>query len=146
MKSSALWLRAASVLTLIHAVLHTIGGVFGKPDPGPASVAALAMQTNQFQFLGNTRSYWNFYIGFGLGLTIFLTIDAVVLWLLASLAKSDAVNLRPIILAYAIGYLAFAVNSYVYFFFAPVVTELLIVLCLTVAILAAKPARSEKAA
>ena len=27
-----IYLRAASLLTLLHAVLHTIGGVFGKPD------------------------------------------------------------------------------------------------------------------
>jgi len=146
MKSSVLLLRAASLLTLIHAVLHTIGGVFGKPDPGPASIAVLAMQTNQFQWMGNTRSYWNFYIGFGLGITIFLTLDAIVLWLLASLAKSEAARLRPIILAYAIGYTAFAVNSYVYFFLGAVVTEILIVLCLAGAAVAAKPARSPEIA
>jgi hypothetical protein len=142
MKSSVLCLRAASVLTLIHAVLHTIGGVFGKPDPGPASVAVLAMQTNQFQWMGNARSYWDFYIGFGLGITIFLTLDAIVLWLLASLARSEAARLRPIILAYALGYLVFAVNSYVYFFLGAVITEILIVLCLAGAFLMAKPVRS----
>jgi hypothetical protein len=146
MKSSVLFLRAASLLTMIHAVLHTIGGVFGKPDPGPASVAVLAMKANQFQWVGNTRSYWDFYIGFGLGITIFLTLDAIVLWLLASLARSEAPRLRPIILVYALGYLTFAVNSYVYFFLGAVVTELLIVLCLTVAMLTAKPAREGKAA
>jgi hypothetical protein len=26
-----IFLRVASILTLVHAVLHTIGGVFGKP-------------------------------------------------------------------------------------------------------------------
>ena len=33
---STIFLRIASVLTLIHAILHTIGGVFGKPEPGAA--------------------------------------------------------------------------------------------------------------
>ena len=28
------FLRIASVLTFIHSVLHTIGGVFSGPDPG----------------------------------------------------------------------------------------------------------------
>jgi hypothetical protein len=36
----ALFLRIASVLTFIHAVLRTIGGVFGKVEPGPALVFA----------------------------------------------------------------------------------------------------------
>ena len=29
-----LYLRIASILTLIHSILHTIGGVFGKPPSG----------------------------------------------------------------------------------------------------------------
>jgi hypothetical protein len=141
MNRSVLWLRAASVLTLIHAALHTIGGVFGKPGPGPATVAVEAMKSNPFVWMGNTRSYWDFYIGFGLGISIFLTLDAIVLWLLASLARTDATRLRPILLAYALGYLAFAVNSYVYFFLGAVITEILIVLCIASALLAARPAR-----
>lgn len=145
MKSFALWLRAASVVTLIHAILHTIGGVFGKPEPGPASVAVLAMKANQFQWMGNTRSYWDFYFGFGLGITIFLTLDAIVLWLLASLAKSEAARLRPVILVYAFGYLVFAVNSYAYFFLGAVVTEIVIVLLLAGALIAARPPRHEDA-
>src|ERR1700738_4550594 len=35
----AIFLRIASVLTLIHAVLHTIGGVFSKPGLGADGVA-----------------------------------------------------------------------------------------------------------
>jgi len=31
----ALFLRIAAVLTFVHAVLHTIGGVLAEPDPGP---------------------------------------------------------------------------------------------------------------
>jgi len=48
MNKPVVFLRIASVLTLIHAVLHTIGGVFGSVDPGPAAVAVAAMKANQF--------------------------------------------------------------------------------------------------
>ncbi len=37
MMKSVLFLRIAAVLTFIHAVLHTIGGVFGEVGPGPAA-------------------------------------------------------------------------------------------------------------
>ncbi len=47
-----IFLRIASVLTLIHAVLHTIGGVFGSADPGPATVAVTAMKLNTFALVG----------------------------------------------------------------------------------------------
>jgi hypothetical protein len=39
-----------------------------------------------------------------------------------------------------VGYLAFAVNSYIYFFPVPIVFEFLIALCLGLAILGSKPA------
>ena len=144
-----LFLRIASVLTLIHAVLHTIGGVFGKVGPGPAAVAVEAMKTNQFLLMGNMRSFWDFYHGLGLGVTISLTAEAVVFWQLGKLAKTDALRLRPIVATFLLAYLALAVNSYTYFFPGPVIAEIVIVLCLGMAIVTAKavePARSAQLA
>ncbi len=134
-----IFLRIASVLTLIHAVLHTIGGVFGKPDPGVQAATVLAMKTNQFPFLGSTRSFWDFYIGMGLAVSIFLTVEALVFWLLSSLAKTQARKLRPILATFAVGYLVFAVDSYRFFFLGPMVTEIIIAVCLGMAIVTAMP-------
>jgi hypothetical protein len=139
MNRPVLFLRIASVLTLIHAVLHTIGGVFSQPDPGPAAVAFEAMKVNQFLLMGNMRSYWHFYRGMGLAVTIFLTFEAVVFWQLGSLAKTHALRLRPIMVTFAIAYFAMAVNSYKYFFIAPVIVESVIAACLVWAIVTAKP-------
>src|ERR1700722_10650389 len=129
-----IFLRIASVLTFIHSVLHTIGGVFGKPTPGPAEAAVAAMQANHFLLMGNMRSYWEFYRGMGLAVTIFLTVEAIVFWLLASLAKTEAAQLRPILAVFAAGYLVFALDSFEYFFIFPVITEILIALCFILAI------------
>lgn len=134
--------RIASTLTLVHAVLHTIGGVFGKPAPGLQEATVLVMKANQFPLMGNTRSFWDFYHGMGLGLSISMTAEAIVLWQLSALAKEGARELRPILATFALGYLVLAVNSYEYFFFGPVVTEILIALCLVAAIVAAAPARA----
>jgi hypothetical protein len=136
-----IYLRAASLLTLLHAVLHTIGGVFGKPDPGPQQVAVAAMKANQFPLMGVTRSYWSFYMGMGLTASIFLTIVAIVLWQLSSLAKTDACRLRPICMSFLLAFLLLAVNSSIYFFPAPVFVELLIAICLAMAIFASRPRR-----
>ena len=132
------FLRIASVLTFIHSILHTIGGVFGKPVNGAAAAVAAHMRTT-FPVFGLTRSYSDFYLGMGLGVTIFLTMDALLMWILASLAKRDAARVRPLMVVFALGYLAFAVNSFTFFFQAPVVVELLIVACLIAAIVTAKP-------
>ena len=142
----AIFLRIASVLTMIHAILHTIGGVFGKPEPGVAAMVAEAMRANRFPVLGVTRSYADFYFGMGLGLTILLTAEALVFWLLASLAKSESARLRPILAVFVAGYLALAVNSWFFFFAPPVIVETLIALCLGMAMMTARPANQESAA
>lgn len=134
-----LYLRIASILTLIHSVLHTVGGVFGKP-PSAAAVTVLAiMRGYRFPILGVTRSYADFYRGMGLCVTIFLTLEALVFWQLASLAKSDAARLRPIMAAFLVGYLALAVNSYLFFFSGPLITELLIAACFAASFVTAEP-------
>lgn len=122
---TVVFLRIASVLTLIHSVLHTIGGVFGKPVNAAAAAVAANMRT-PFPVLGVTRSYSDFYLGMGLAVTIFLTMDAALLWVLSNMARSDGVRLRPLIFLFAFGYLAFAADSYLLFFSLPVITELLI--------------------
>lgn len=134
------FLRMASVLTLIHSALHTIGGVFGKPAPGIGAATYAVMQANYFQVLGVTRSYAEFYRGLGLGLTIALTAEGLLFWQLVSLAKKYPAEIRPILWVFASAYLIIAVNSYTYFFNGPVVAEVLIAGCLIGAIATAKPA------
>ena len=138
MNKPVLFLRIAAALTFIHAVLHTIGGVFGDIGPGPAAVAVEAMKTNQFLLMGHMRSFWDFYRGMGLGATISLTAEAILFWQLASLAKTDAQRLRPIMATFLVAYAVFAVNSYTYFFLGPVIAESMIVACLGLALLTAK--------
>lgn len=123
MKSTTL-LRTASVLTLIHAVLHTVGGLFSPPEHGPDEINVLnTMKAFQFDFMGSMRSYWDFYFGFGLIVTLFLLLDAVLLWQLASLAKSDAEKARPFMLTLLGAFAAMMVLSWLYFFIAPLVVE-----------------------
>lgn len=134
----AVFLRIASILTLIHSVLHTVGGVFGKPMAGPAEQTVAVMKSNHFMLMGSLRSYWDFYMGMGLSVTIFLTVEAIVFWLLASFAATEGAKLRPILFVFALGYLVFAVNSFHFFFLPPVIVEVLIAVCLVLAAFTAK--------
>ena len=134
MMKPVLFLRVAAILTSIQAVLHTLGGVFGKPGTGPATVAVQAMKMNQFLLMGHTRSFWDFYRGLGLGVTISLTAEAVLFWQLSSAAKTDARRVRPILATFLVAYAVLAVNSYAYFFLGPVLAEIFIAGCLGMAI------------
>ncbi len=138
MNKPVVFLRIAAVLTFIHAVGHTVGGVFGRIDPGAATVAVQAMKTNQFVLFGHMRSFWGFYRGMGLGLTIFLTSESIVFWQLSSLAKTEIERFRPLLVTFAVAYAVFAVNSYSHFFFGPVAFEILIATSLVSAIATAK--------
>ena len=126
----AVCLRIASALTLVHGLTHTIGGVFGKTDPGPMQAAVSAMQADTFPVLGITRSFWGFHLGFGLAITMFLTMEAVVFWQFSLLTQSEVARLRPVIATFTAGYVVFAAISYRFFFWPPVVAELLIAGCL----------------
>jgi glycerol uptake facilitator-like aquaporin len=139
-----IFLRIASVLTFIHAVMHTVGGVFGPTAPGPATVAVQAMKVNQFLLMGHTRSYWDFYRGLGLGISVFLTFEAIIFWQLSSLARTGARRLRPILSTFLIAYLALAVNSNTYFFFGPILAEILIAACLGAAIFTSESRAEEQ--
>jgi hypothetical protein len=69
------------------------------------------MKMNRFLLMGHTRSYWDFYRGLGLGVTVFLMAEAVLFWQLGSLTKTDARRLRPILSTFLVAYIALAVNS-----------------------------------
>jgi hypothetical protein len=97
------------------------------------------MKMNQFLLMGHMRSFWDFYRGLGLGATISLTAEAILFWQLASLAKTEAQRLRPIMATFLVAYTALAVNSYTYFFLGPVIAEIFIAAFLGLAIVTAKP-------
>ena len=136
---ATVFLRVASILTLLQAVLHTIGGVFGKPVPGAGAAAVVAMKSNQFLVTGLNRSYWDFFIGFGLAITAFLGAEGLIFWLLGNLAKSDGARLRPILWIFFLAYGVLAVDAARYFFPPPLIGDSLIALCLLGAIVTVKP-------
>jgi hypothetical protein len=83
-------LRSASVLTLAHALLISFAGLLSGTSKNQDEVSLLsAMKALQFDAMGSLRTYWDFYLGFGLFLTLNLLLLAVLLWQLASLVKTE---------------------------------------------------------
>lgn len=129
-----LFLRIAAVLTLLHCVAHTMGGVFGSPKHGTEEIAVIeTMKAHHFDVMGSMRSYWDFFFGYGLFVTVVLLVDSIFFWQLASLAKTNPVWMRPILAMFCFNFVAMAIVSWRYFFVAPAAIELLIAACLAVA-------------
>src|SRR6202023_359561 len=120
------------------------GGVFCEAAAGGQQATVAVMKANEFAVMGVMRSYGDFYMGLGLVVSVFLAVEGVVFWQLGSLAKTDALRLRPILATFLVGYLCAAVVSYRYFFAAPVVTEILIAVCLGLAIAFARQVAVEE--
>ena len=128
------FLRIASLLTLVHCILHTVGGVLSPPRHGADEILVLqTMSAHRFDFMGSMRSYGDFLLGYGLFVTVGLLVDAVLFWLLAGAARTAPAWLRPIVGLFVLKFVAIAVLSWRFFFIAPVVTELLIAGCLAAA-------------
>ena len=104
------------------------------PATGPQEVAVLdAKKTTRFAAMGANRTYWDFYFGFGVAISAYLLVQAVVLWQLAVLERRLPGNTRPITASFLI---AFVVNAFVvwkYFFAVPLVMAIAIALCLALA-------------
>jgi len=131
---AVLLLRIASVLSLVHCALHTVGGVFGRPRHGAEEIAVIeTMKSHRFDVMGSLRSYWDFFFGYGLVVTISLLVQSILLWQVSALVRKDAPSMKPVIALLFFSWVATAIVSGRYFFAAPAVTELLIAACLAVA-------------
>jgi hypothetical protein len=137
MKPSLL-LRIASIASLLLAAGHTLGGLQSWSPPGDTDVLQ-AMRSFRFDAEGVSRTYWDFYIGFGLIISVFLLAQAGVLWQLATVSKTDPVQVRPILSMLFISVLANAVLSWKFFFAVPVVLAIAIASSLGLALAVARP-------
>jgi hypothetical protein len=131
--------RMTSVLLVLFAIGHTLG--FRQVDPswGVDSLIS-ALKSTHFAVQGVDRSYWDFYTGFGLFVTVFLLFTAVLTWQLGRLPKESLSTMWILNWSLATSFLAVSILSFVYFFPVPMVFSAVIALCLvSAAWLAGKP-------
>jgi hypothetical protein len=128
MKASLLY-RISAVLLLLFAIGHTLG--FRQSDPKWGVDALLgSMRSTHFDVQGFNRTYWDFFVGFGLFVTVFLLLAAIMAWLLGGLPPETLTRTRGIAWALALCFAAVTVLSWRYFFVIPIVFSLVITVCL----------------
>jgi hypothetical protein len=134
---SPIFLRIASIITLLYFAGHTAGMPW-TPAVGPGEVPVLeAMKNHSFVAQGFKRTYWDFYLGFGVIISAYLLVQAIVLWQLAALAKTDPLRVRPIVASFFVAFIVNAVLAWQYFFAVPVVMAGAISVCLALAFVTA---------
>lgn len=131
--SSALWLRAASIVTFLYALGHTLGARQSWSPSGETEVLQ-AMRTFQFDAMGATRTYFDFYLGFGLYISILMLLEAVLIWQLAAQDR-DGGRVRPMIGALVLANLAGTLVAWRFIFILPTIFSVAVTVCLMVAFL-----------
>jgi len=129
MKASMFY-RIAAVLLLLLDAGHTSGFPWSDPkwgvDLGP-------MRSTHFDILGFSRTYWDFYVGFGLFVSVFVLLAVVLAWQLGRLPPESLALMRSTAWAFALCFAAITVVSWRYLFIIPIAFSIVITLCLTAA-------------
>jgi len=130
--SASLFYRIAAVLILLFDVGHTIGFLQHDPEWKVDSLLG-SMKSIRFDIQGFSRSYWDFFVGFGLFVTVFLLLSAVVVWQLGALEAETLARVRGIAWSLALCFVVLTVLSFKYFFILPLIFSIVIAVCLIVA-------------
>jgi hypothetical protein len=131
MKASILY-RIAAVLIVLFDIGHTFG--FRQSDPSWGVEALVgSMRSIHFNVQGFSRTYWDFFVGAGLFVSVFLLFAAVVAWQLSSLSAETLALMRRASWGLALSFVALTILSWRYFFFLPLLFSVLITACLVAA-------------
>src|SRR5215471_2715717 len=122
--------QISAVLILLFDLGHSSGYPWSDPTWG---VDTSAMRSTHFQILGFSRTYWDFYVGFGLIESAFLLLAAVLAWQLGSIPPQAAPLVRATAWTLCLCFLAVTVLTWMYFFTIPIVFSAVITVCLLTA-------------
>lgn len=116
--TTTLLLRIASVISLLFTAGHSFGGLRKWSPMGENEVLA-AMTAVRFDTMGANRSYLDFFLGFGWSISVAMLLQTVLLWQMASLARTDVANVRPMIAVFALATLASGIIAWRFIFPVP---------------------------
>jgi len=134
---SWIWLRALAVLLALFAAGHTLGTAAPHVTRGPREAALFAdMQGFRFPIMGFDRTYWEFYRGFALTISVLLAAMMVIAWQLASISRRSGRAALPMAITLQCACIGLLVLGRMFFFGGPIVMSAGAVLLSTAAVVA----------
>jgi len=135
--TTTLWLRISAAIALLFAAGHALGGLKYWSPMGDNPVLQ-SMRSVRFDTMGANRSYFDFFMGFGHSISVLLVMQAVLLWQLATLARTNALSVRPMIAAIGLATVALGVIAWRFIFPLPALFSLVLAVTLAVAYVTAR--------
>ena len=123
----ALLLKVSSVISFIFAAGHSLGGL-QKWSPMGSNDVLTTMSSVHFRTYGVSRSYLDFFMGFGWSLSIGMLVQATILWQMAKLTTDYPAAVRPMIAVFVIATIASMAVNWFFLFPVPVLFSL-VLLC-----------------
>jgi hypothetical protein len=112
-------LRIASSISLLFAAGHSMGGLQKWSPTDEGNPVLTAMTDTHFPIMGVSRSYLDLYLGLGWSVSVYLLLQTVLLWQMASLARANAARVRPMIVTFILATLASGIIAWEFIFPVP---------------------------
>ena len=135
--TTALFLRIASVISLLFTAGHTLGGL-QKWSPMGENEVLKTMTAVRFETMGANRSYLDFFMGFGWSISVAMLMQTELLWQMASLARTNVAQVRPMIAVFALATLASGVIGWRFIFPVPALFSSVLTIALVAAYVVAR--------
>lgn len=130
MTKATILFRIASVIFIIFAIGHTVGFLRFNAPSAEGQAVWDSMRNVHFALGGSSRSYGDFYLGFGLYATLYLIFAAYLAWHLGGLARSNPQAIGALSWVFFVVQIVSMVLSWKYFLAPPVVLSGLAAICI----------------
>ena len=134
-------LRISAAISLLFAAGHSLGGL-QKWSPNADNPVLRAMTDVHFDMMGMNRSYLDLYLGLGWSISVAMLLQTALLWQLASLARTNVAQARPMIAAFMLATLANGIIAWRLIFLIPVIFCAVLLVALAAAYWVARKAPS----
>jgi hypothetical protein len=113
--------RLAAYVLVLYTLGHTFGAVVATPDFGGESAGVVsAMKRVHVIAMGADCTWYGFYRGFGIFVSIFFVFSVVMAWHLGGQSLEQRVALLPLTWALVASHAVSILTSWIYFFPMPV--------------------------
>lgn len=128
-------LKIGAVIGLLFCLGHTSGYPWLPTDNEAAAIIAANIKAVHFSYGGQSRSLWDFYVGFGIIISVLLLLKSIFLWLTADAVKRQEKLAKPMMIALLLGYGINAFLSWKFFFLLPAIFALSISLLVLISLI-----------
>ena len=136
------WFRALAVVLGLFTLGHTVGTRQAVTNSPQEAAVISAMQGYRVPVMGFLRTYWEFYRGFSISISVLLAVLMVLAWQVGTLARRNPREAIPLGVTLLLACVGEAIICFIYFFTAPMILSTLSVVLAGVGVaLTARDAR-----